>query len=243
MSNDQIYDILFNGDEVTWQSIIYDLIKSNEIDAWDIDLTVLTKKFLEALQKIKGTDFRISGKVVLAAAMLLKIKSKRFIEHDIQQFDELFKEPEVESLEDFMEGDLDSELANLDKEKPKLIPRTPQPRERKVTIFDLVSALEKALEVKKRKVGNFVLPERIQAPEKVRDITAIMRDVLISIQEYTNKNQVDTMVFDDLLKSDKKKDKIYTFIPLLHLTNAGKVDLNQDGHFSQIQVKMLNFNK
>ena len=35
--------------------------------------------------------------------------------------------------------------------KPQIYPRTPQPRKRKVSVFDLVQALEKALEVENRR--------------------------------------------------------------------------------------------
>ena len=33
-----------------------------------------------------------------------------------------------------------------------------------------------------------------------------------------------------------KEDKVFTFIPLLHLTNQRKIDLNQENHFGEIEI-------
>ena len=76
------------------------------------------------------------------------MKSTKLVGDDLSELDRLLVgvEEEVEEL-DFDET---SEIPKLD-EIPTLIPRTPQPRKRKVSIFDLVKALEKALEVKTTK--------------------------------------------------------------------------------------------
>lgn len=44
------------------------------------------------------------------------------------------------------------------------------------------------------------------------------------------------------MPSQKKEDKIFTFIPLLHLTNQRKVNLEQKEHFGEIEI-MLNTKK
>ena len=46
VSNEKIFQILFEKDDVTWQTIIYELVKSEEIDPWDIDISLLTKKYI-----------------------------------------------------------------------------------------------------------------------------------------------------------------------------------------------------
>ena len=35
---DKLYEMLINEDEITWQSIIYDLIKTEQMDPWDINI-------------------------------------------------------------------------------------------------------------------------------------------------------------------------------------------------------------
>jgi chromatin segregation and condensation protein Rec8/ScpA/Scc1 (kleisin family) len=45
-----------------------------------------------------------------------------------------------------------------------------------------------------------------------------------------------------LMPSDNKEDKVYAFIPLLHLTNQGKLDMEQYQPFGEIEI-MLNQKK
>ncbi|MFC1768539.1 segregation/condensation protein A [Nanoarchaeota archaeon] len=229
---EKIYQMLFNSDDVTWQTMLYELVKKEDMDPWDIDVTAITKKYIEILKELKAHDFRVSGKVLLAAAILLRIKSNRLVGADLDQFDRMLQEPEeIEDVLDTYEDD----LYRRDEGNPNLIPRTPQPRKRKVSIFDLVNALEKALEVKQRRVIQRI-PIVMHAPEKTRDISEIIKDLYFKIKKIFGVKGVKTLRFSQLIPSDKKDDKVYTFIPLLHLCNQRKVDLNQEMHFGEIDV-------
>ena len=48
-----------------------------------------------------------------------------------------------------------------------------------------------------------------------------------------------TLTFTKLIPSDKKEDKIYTFIPLLHLHNQRKIDLDQEHFLGEIDIHLL----
>ena len=85
--HDKIYDMLMNENEITWQSILYDLIKSEEMNPWDISISLLTEKYLKRVQELQEHNFFISGKVVLAASILLKIKSIKLVDENLAQFD------------------------------------------------------------------------------------------------------------------------------------------------------------
>ena len=58
--HNELYDILMNRDEITWQTLIYDLIKSERMDPWDVDISLLTKRYLETLRLVKEANFLIS---------------------------------------------------------------------------------------------------------------------------------------------------------------------------------------
>ena len=230
---EKIFQLLFDKDEVTWQSLIYELVKTEQMNPWDIDVSLLTKKYITIIKKLKELDFRISGKVLLAAAILLKIKSNRLIGEDLTQFDRLIAgTEEQEWLEEFEEGFEKQEL----EEKPTLIPRVPQPRKRKVSIYDLVGALEKALEVKQRRVMHSIPPLGAEVPKKTREITQVIREVYGKIKAFLFRNQKNKLMFSQLLPSDKKEDKIHTLIPLLHLTHQRKIDLQQKEALAYIGV-------
>lgn len=239
---DQIFNMLMKEDDITWQSILSDLVKSEKMDPWDIDVSLLTKRYIEMLQKLKELDFKVTGKVVLCAALLLKMKSTQLVGADLERFDLLFAEPE-EDIDGFMDDDYDQYLrirqAFEDSDELRLIPRTPQPRSRKVSIYDLMEALQKAMEVKKRRVMRHV-PDNVEIniPTKRFDITEAIREVYGKLKMWFFRNNV-RMKFKQLVPGDSKLDKVYTFIPLLHLTNERKVDLFQEEHFGEIEVELL----
>jgi len=236
-SNEKIFDILFDKDEITWQTIIYELINSDEMDPWDIDISLLTHKYIAMLKKLKELDFRISGKVVLAASILLKIKSNRLVGEDLEALDQLFAQKNEDDIQDLFDEEVPfPERALFQENKPFLLPRTPQPRKRKVSVYDLVNALEKALEVKRRRVFQSMPELSIEIPKKSKDITSIIKNVYYQIKHFFSINSGKTLTFTKLLPSESKEDKVYTFIPLLHLAHLRKIDLKQDIPFSDIEI-------
>ncbi|MBD3309648.1 hypothetical protein GF351_00330 [Candidatus Woesearchaeota archaeon] len=234
---EQIFEILFEKDDVTWKTIIMELIKNEEMDPWDINITKLTERYLAMLAKMKEADFRVSGKVLLAAAVLLKIKSNRLLGQDIDEFDRLFASPEEE--EAFYE-ELEQEFGSRCKDfvPPDLVPRTPQPRKRKVSVYDLMAALHQALEVKKRRVERSIPPKNIEVPEKGIDIGEMIKNLYSRITCFFSANPGKSLMFSQLVPSDSKIDKVLTFIPLLHLTNQRRLNLEQQEHFGEIQVML-----
>jgi segregation and condensation protein A len=238
-TNSTIFNLLFVEDELSWKDLIYKLIEEEHMDPWDIDVSILSQKFLEMLTKLKELDFRISGKMVLASAVLLKMKSDILIDQDIARFDNMMNNPaENMPLEDDSRAHYDAS------DKPNIYPRTPQPRKRKVSVYDLVNALEKALEVESRRKHYAVNAKKIvmKIPENHFDLGKAMNVVYARVETHYNskKSKDRTLTFDELVMSDSKKDKVLTFVPLLHLDTQRKVDLEQKNHFDTINVKLAN---
>ncbi len=239
----QIFDLLLDSDEVTWQSIIYKLVREEGMDPWDIDISLLSKKYIQMLKKLKEMDFRISGKVLLAAAIMLRLKSTRLVGEDMNQLDMLIASAEQASeeqlAEDFysqLEGELDGAYAGAGVVAgfPRLMPKTPQPRVRKVSVYDLIESLEKALEVNQRKVLRSIPRREIRRPTKEADITSRIADVYKKIMGLFSKDK--PLFFNNLLSTETKEEKLSTFVPLLHLAKDRKVDLDQKQHFGPIQI-------
>lgn len=226
-------------EEITWHSMLHDLVKTEGMDPWDIDISQLAKLYIDTVKELKEHDFRVSGKVLLAAAILLKLKSHRLVDEELGEFDRLLK-GEDEELPDELLFDEDDEWAQEreDLKEAQLIPRTPQPRKRKVSIYDLVAALEQALEVKKRRVWNAAPPQNFEPPKKSRDITEIIKDVYGKIRSFFSTEEQKKMTFSQLIPSQSKDDKVTTFIPLLHLSQQRKIDLEQEEPFGEIGISL-----
>ncbi len=236
-TSERVFNMLFVEDELSWKDMIYSLIDQENMDPWDIDITLLSQKFLDMLKKLKELDFRISGKMVLASAILLKMKSDILIDEDIAHFDSM-----MNNTEENMPIEVDGMRPVASIGDIQLFPRTPQPRKRKVSIFDLVKALEKALEVesKRKKYKPDAKKITMKIPDKRFDIGKSMEKVYGKVESYykNKKTKDQTLTFDELVGSNSKQDKVLTFIPLLHLDNLRKIDLNQEKHFETINVRL-----
>lgn len=238
-SQEELFQFLFDKDEVTWQTMIYDLVRTEKMDPWDINVGLLAQKFLDMVRQLKKMDFRISGKIILAAAILLKIKSNRLVDEDILNLDRMFDMQNGEMQEGLLNEIIDDFKQERELLKNvELIPRTPQPRKRKVSIYDLVEALQKAIEVKKRRVMKDLPPLEIKMPEKKVDITKLIFNVYGKIKGFFLNNE-QKLTFTKLIPSESKEDKVYTFIPLLHLANERKIDLFQEVNFGEIEIQLL----
>ena len=237
----RILDIIVGQDDISWKAIIFGLIATEQMDPWDINISLIAQKFLEELKKFQQMDFRIGGKVVLASAVLLKLKAERLRDEELTALDNLIKTAEepvnlgLEELQSFEEPGLAGE-------RPKLVPRTPQPRKRKVSVYDLVEALEMALEMDARRPPH-VPPkflDTIDPPEHHIDISFIIREVYDRIYgHYEVKRSQDKLMFHHITRSEDPRDKVMTFIPLLHLETARKVDMEQTEHFGPVAIRLL----
>jgi segregation and condensation protein A len=237
----QILDLVFKEDELSWQDMLLALVEQEGMDPWDIDISVLSRSFADTLLKMKETNLRITGKVVLAAALLLKMKSERLMDEDLNALDQLINgEVYVEELDDLFHEMVPFE-ANKHEHIPKVVPKTPQPRKRKISVYDLVNALEKALDVEERRKTFEEVPE-FKAPEKKRELSEVMEDIFAKVTHHYKKQakKPKTLTFSQLVPSENKEDKVLTFVPLLHLENARKVNMNQEEHFGEIDVLMQN---
>lgn len=241
---ERVFSLIFEQDDVTWQSLLVELVREEGMDPWDIDISKLADRYRELVSHFTKFDVRISAKVVLAAALLLRLKSTCLLEKDISGLDALIASTqpldELDSFYDHLEEQFLSGAVPAGASVPELVPRTPQPRKRKVSLDDLMGALRKALEVQQRRVLRLTDAPKVNMPVKARDITEIIMSLYNRIVGFIKKEKR-PLTFAELIPSEGKADKIMTFIPLLHLATPphGKIDLLQRKHFGTIEIVAL----
>jgi len=244
-----IFNIVFDEDDVKWQSIIYQLVRSGKVNPWDVDISKFTNEYMQIIDKLKQMNFRVSGKVVLAAAILLKLKTQHL---GLNEFILLTEDPEEElehSEDEYMDPDeeklikLAKHIKDVKKKRYDIEPKLIGPRRRKVTVFELVGALKKALEVDERRTTKKVKFEQ-DTPKKEyevkkNDILLKIRDVYKRLRLEVGKSTGSIVPFDKLVPTQGKKETIWTFIPLLHLASSSKVWLHQNESFGNINVEII----
>ncbi len=233
---EQVFDLLLKQEDISWKGILQELVRTEQMDPWNIDLMLLARRYIQVIREMQEHDFRISGKILLAAAFLLKLKATYLVEHDISNLDKLISQTETADEEELFE-----ELAEGKREKlaVSLIPRTPQPRTRKVSIHDLIEALQRAMESKKRVLAKY-RPATMEFSRQKIDILGVIRELYHKIAYYAEKDKKDVLPFSRLLPPRAgKREKVYTFVPLLHLEHQRKVETSQEKPFEEIYVKLL----
>ncbi len=234
VKQEQIQDLLFNR-EIGWQEIIYDLINTEQLDPWDIDIIVLSEKYLDKIRQLEEADFFVSSKVLLAASLLLRIKTEILLNKYIKSIDEILfgrKEDKKHVLE----------RIELDEEIPELIPRSPLPRFKKVTLKELIESLNKAIVTENRRIKkdivqkNAVIESSFSLPKRKFSIKDKIAEVYRNLLDYFKENHEETKTSYTEFIGKERENRIISFLPLLHLEDQKKVWLEQKNHFDEIYI-------
>ena len=242
INQNQVYDIITSR-KPDWQVIIYEMVHNNQLDPWDLDLVTLTKKYFEKIEEMKETDFYISSKVLLAASLLLRIKSEILLNKYIKEIDEILfgRKKEPQKIIEKIEID-ESEI-------PILIPKTPMSRLRKVTLPELMIALNKAINTESRRIKREVAIKRakklsyLDIPQfKKIDLKDRIKQFYEKIiKEIKGKDKPKIKLTYSELTKNEREEKLATFLPLLHLSNAKKIWLEQNNHLEEIWIYLFKY--
>lgn len=242
VSPNQVYDII-TSKKPDWQVIIYEMVHTKQLDPWDLDLMLITKRYFEKIEELEEIDFYMSSKVLLAASLLLRIKSEFLLNSHLKDIDEILfgKKKEIAKPIERIEID-ESEL-------PILVPKTPMSRLRKVTLPELMLALNKAINTESRRIKREVAVKRAEKltsaglpdikPINLKDrVKSFYEQILSKIkkpEKPTNK-----LTYEELTNNEKE-EKLATFLPLLYLSNNRKLWLEQETHLEDIWIYLFEY--
>lgn len=236
VDQDQVHDLLFNR-ELGWQEIIYDLINTEQLDPWDINIGTLSEGFLVKINEYEETDFFVSSKVLLAAALLLRIKSELILSKYMRSIDDILFGEKEEKKSSFERIELEGNI-------PDLIPRSPMPRFRKVTLQELIESLNKAINTENRRIKKEIVNKNalreagISLPKRKYNIKNKLKFLHGKITAHFEANVSHKRVSYTKIIGKEKEERALSFFPILQLENAGKLWLEQDEHFSEIHIWM-----
>jgi len=215
--------------EESWEELIYNIVSYEGLDPWDVDIIKLTDSFLKYIEGVKTLDFRIPAKVVLVAAILLKLKS------------EVLSPIKGEGMEYFPESGLTvDEFEQIRQELSNLSLKPPIERhvKRKVTLEELVDALNKAMRVeeKKEKVKR-ILGRRLRNEiGEEEDIEIRINELMSEIDGLLFKLKSEKVEFSKIVEKWERDEIIRNFMPLLYLSSRGKVETEQEEFFKEIFI-------
>ena len=233
---EQVHSIVFSR-EIGWQEIIYDLINSEQLDPWNIDIIVLTNSYMKKLQEYEEESYFVSSKVLLAAALLLRIKSEILLNKYIRSIDEILfgrKEDKKKIISELIEFD----------GVPELIPKSPLPRFRKVTMQELIESLNKAIITENRRIKKEITDKNmfreisISLPKRRYISKDKIKEIYGLIFGHFEKNKNDLYIPFSVLIGGDREEKIFSFSSILHLENQKKIWIEQKEHFGELHIWM-----
>ena len=232
VKQDQIHDLLFNR-ELGWQEIIYDLINTEQLDPWDIDIIILTNKYLDKIKEFEETDFFVSSKVLLAASLLLRIKSEILLNQYVKSIDEILF-GKKESIK------VPLERIELDEDIPDLISRSPLPRLKKVTLKELMESLNKAIITENRRIKKEIISKNtlressFSLPRRKYSIKDKITEIYRNLSDLFKQKEEKKIPYSEFIK--EKEEKIISFLPLLYLEDQKKIWLDQKFPFDEVHI-------
>ena len=235
--------------EVDGIEILVNMAKQGKIDPWNVDIVEVTDKYLMHLFQSKAQNLRLTGRTLLFAAILLKLKSNVLEGIDVLDF-----EPQHQdefNYDDEMPLDYEEEyiptnnVISID----EVLQRRTSVRlnhNRVVTLRDLIRQLE-FYEMLDKKQSLKNAHER--AKRRVQNYARLSPDDIINLahDEYIENgvqrlkaNLSEILSRQDKIELNELKllgmDKISAYISLLFLTVESDYDLEQDEFYGDLYV-------
>jgi len=246
IGQNQFYDIITSR-KPDWQAIIYELVHTEQLDPWHIDIIVLTSKYFEKISELEEADFYVSSKVLLASSLLLRLKSEFLLNKHLQSIDEILFGKKEENKYVMERIEIDEE------ELPLLIPKTPLPRARRITLPELMEALDKAINTESRRIKrevnikrakklseiDFPSFKRIDLKDRIKQFYA---RILTSLKKSEKPGSVHKVGYSSLIGKERE-ERLACFLPLLHLSNSKRLWLEQEEHLDEIWIYLYDYFK
>jgi segregation and condensation protein A len=209
----------------TWRELLIELVTSNKLDPWDIDISKVLDEYLSVVRRMKVLELKVPANIVLATSILLRMKSDTL---------SIFTQVNME------EASADSaEMHTARPEVDALMPRSRMQPKRKVTLEELLSALDSAIKVEtERKIEH----ERMVAPINIvietEDIDEKKEKLMKSITSIADKEGMTTFSILSSEFSDLEKILTNVFVPVLFLAHENKIGIFQEDFFGEILIKI-----
>ncbi len=220
----------------TWKDVLLGLVNSEQIDPWNIDIVDITAKYIEVVKGMKRLDLHIPANLILAAAIMVRIKSEALV----------FKEYYESDLLTDLPPELNFNVGFNNMETvPDLTFKAKFPKKRKVTLNELLEAVEEALtselkhetmRTERRQLTSADLGLEI---EKI-DVEKVIKDKYSQI--LSSADQYGLVKFSDVA-GETPKDMVLSLLAVLYLRSYEVVDLKQTKFFGDIVVKVIDKEK
>ncbi len=234
------YKVKFEVFEGPLDLLLY-LIKKEEVDIYEVNLTQLATQFIEYIEVMRLLDLDIAGEFLVMASTLMYIKSRELLPVDQQvtpEGEEDEDDPRWELIRQLVEykkfKDAAAQLQTLETLQESVYPRLPGKPEfaeettapaGHASLFDLINAVSAIL-------------KRVTEREDLRDIFEDKWTVSEKIESIRDRiGQAGRIRFSSLFAdATSRTEVVVTFLAMLELIRLKIVHAMQDAPFGEIEL-------
>jgi segregation and condensation protein A len=233
------YKVKFEVFEGPLDLLLY-LIKREEVDIYEVNLTSLATQFIEYIEAMRLLDLEVAGEFLVMAATLMYIKSRELLPVDQQaqlEGEDEGDDPRWELVRQLVEykkfKDAAAQLENLQERQENVFARAPgriefEPQEAPraaASIFDLVNAVNEVLKrFSKREDLREIFEDKWSVSEKIQALLRAM-------------SERPMVLFTELFSGvNSRQEVICTFLALLELIRLKQIIAVQDEPFGLIRI-------
>ncbi len=235
------YKVQFEVFEGPLDLLLY-LIKKEEVDIYEVNLTKLATQFIEYVDLMRQFDLEVAGEFLVMASTLMYIKSRELLPVDQQvvvEEEEEGADPRWELIRQLVEykkfKDAAAQLQVLEEKQENIFPRVPgkiefheeaAPAKPEVGIFDLLNAVNGILKrfADKEAATREIYEDKWTVSEKIEFV----------------RNQIaerGSVKFSELFeKAANRAEVVCTFLALLELIRLKQLACVQPEPFAEIEI-------
>ncbi len=233
------YKVKFEVFEGPLDLLLY-LIKKEEVDIYEVNLTQLATRFIEYIDTMRLLDLEVAGEFLVMASTLMYIKSRELLPVDQQaqvEGEDEGEDPRWELIRQLVAykkfKDAAAQLHELELRQEHIFPRVPPKLEfeadgksrQDASIFDLVNAVNAVLKrVGEREDRRDIFEEKWSVSEKIEHLLRLT----------TARASVK---FSELFEGvTSRSEVVVTFLALLELIRLKQLTALQHEHFGEIEI-------
>jgi segregation and condensation protein A len=219
--------------------LLLHLIKKNELDIYDIPISIITTQYLEYIKLLKELNLEIAGEFLVMASTLLQIKSQMLLPTPVAE-DSITEEedPRAELIRRLLEYQKYKDAANmLEKvdqtgrdlfscklKEPELETVHVLEEIFEVEIFELIEAFRSVLSRVPAESFHEIRTESISITDRINRILSLVAER-------------DSIRFEEIFSSDRtREDVIANFLAILELCKRKMVKIIQWELFAEIWI-------
>lgn len=221
--------------------LLLHLIKEDNIDIYNIKIEVITKQYLDYIQKMKELNLSVASEYLVMASELIEMKSKMLLPKKKEVIEDEYEEDPREVLIERLLAykkykEITSEFKDLEKTRKLIITKEAQnlsyyakesENKENLSINDLIEAFNELLKRKEldKPIATKITKKELSVNDKIKSIKTILRNKKI-------------IRFEELFEVVTKEEVIISFLSILEMVKKDEIIIKQDNNFNSITISL-----